>query len=112
MSGDFLDPRLAERLTRAARAAQALSETLWEALLGELADPRAERVAELSERLGEVAAVVASLAQVDARAREPEESVGPRARDTFAQETSDVPASAAPVARGSRAGGQRAARAT
>jgi GGDEF domain-containing protein len=70
MSDDFLDPRLAERLTRAARAAQALSETLWEALLGELADPRSERVAELSERLGEVAAVVASLARVDAHARE------------------------------------------
>ncbi|HEY3866264.1 MAG TPA: diguanylate cyclase [Solirubrobacteraceae bacterium] len=70
MSDDYLDPRLAERLTRAARAAQTLSETLWEALREELADPRSERVAEISERLGEVAAVVASLAHVDARARE------------------------------------------
>ena len=52
-------------------AAQALSETLWEALQEELADPRSGRVAELSERLGEVAAVVASLAHMDARAREP-----------------------------------------
>ena len=78
MSDEFLDPRLAERLTRAARAAQALSETLWEALLQELADPRSERVAELSKQLGEVAAVVASLAQVDARAREPEEPAEPR----------------------------------
>jgi GGDEF domain-containing protein len=70
VSDDTLDPRLAERLTRAGRAAQALSETLWEALQEELADPRPERVAALSEQLGEVAAVVASLARVDARARE------------------------------------------
>jgi GGDEF domain-containing protein len=69
VSDDFPDPRLAERLTRAGRAAQTLSETLWEALLQELADPRPERVAELSEQLGEVAAVVASLARVDLRAR-------------------------------------------
>jgi GGDEF domain-containing protein len=70
VSDNTLDPRLAERLTRAGRAAQALSETLWEALLQELADPRPQRVAELSEQLGEVAAVVASLARVDARGRE------------------------------------------
>jgi GGDEF domain-containing protein len=63
---DDPNPRLAERLTRAARAAQALSETLWEALHEELADPRAQRVVELSERLGEVAATVALLARVDA----------------------------------------------
>ena len=71
----------AERLTRAARAAQALSETLWEALHEELADPRSERVAELSEQLGEVAAAVASLARVDARAREPR-SRAPRTVDS------------------------------
>lgn len=65
MSDDFLDPRLAERLTRAARAAQTLSETLWEALHEELSDPRAQRVAELSEQLGELAAIVASLARAD-----------------------------------------------
>jgi GGDEF domain-containing protein len=78
VSDDFPDPRLAERLTRAARAAQALSETLWEALQEELASPRSERVAELSEQLGEVAAVVASLARVDVRVREqePAEPVG------------------------------------
>jgi GGDEF domain-containing protein len=70
VSDDPPDPRLAERLTRAARAAQALSETLWEALQEELADPRPERVAELSGQLGEVASVVASLARVDARVRE------------------------------------------
>jgi GGDEF domain-containing protein len=70
VSDDFPNPRLAERLTRAARAAQALSETLWEALQEELVDPRSGRVAELSEQLGEVAAVVASLARVDVRVRE------------------------------------------
>ncbi len=67
MSDDPLDPRLAERLTRAARAAQALSETLWEALHAELIDPRCQRVAELAEQLGEVAGTVASLARVDTR---------------------------------------------
>jgi diguanylate cyclase (GGDEF)-like protein len=61
VSDDFLDPRL----TRAARAAQTLSETLWEALHEELSDPRAQRVAELSEQLGELAAIVASLARAD-----------------------------------------------
>jgi GGDEF domain-containing protein len=70
VSDDFPDPRLAERLMRAGRAAQTLSETLWEALQEELTDPRPERVAELSEQLGEVAAAVASLARVDVRARE------------------------------------------
>ncbi len=70
MSDDFLDPRRAERLTRAARAAQTLSETLWEALHEELTDPRAQRVMEFSERLGDLAATVALLAQVKARAPE------------------------------------------
>lgn len=59
---DDLNPRIADRLIRAARAAQALSETLWEALHEELADPRAPRVVELSERLSEVSATVALLA--------------------------------------------------
>jgi GGDEF domain-containing protein len=70
VSDDTADPRLAERLTRAAHAAQALSETLWETLQEELADPRPGRVAELSAKLGEVATVVASLARVDVRVRE------------------------------------------
>lgn len=61
MSDDRADPRLADRLARAARAAHALSETLWEALHEELADPRARRVAELSDRLGEVSATVGLL---------------------------------------------------
>jgi GGDEF domain-containing protein len=78
VSDDFPDPHLAERLERAARAAQALSETLWEALREEVADPRSERVVELSTKLGEVADIVASLARVDARApasTEPAEQV-------------------------------------
>jgi GGDEF domain-containing protein len=58
-----INPRSAERLARAARAAQALSETLWEALHEELGDPSARRVAELSDRLAEVSATVALLAR-------------------------------------------------
>jgi GGDEF domain-containing protein len=69
---DDLNPRSAERLTRAARAAQTLSETLWEALHEELLDrseigQRGQRAAELSERLAEIAMAVAALARVDAR---------------------------------------------
>jgi hypothetical protein len=70
VSDDFLDPRLAERLARAARAAQTLSETLWETLQEELGNPRSERVTELSEQLGALAATVASLARVEDRERE------------------------------------------
>jgi hypothetical protein len=68
VSDDVLNPRTAERLVRAARAAQTLSEALWEALHEELIDPRGLRVAELSERLAEVSTAVASLARVDAAA--------------------------------------------
>ncbi len=111
MSDEILDPRLAERLTRAGRAAQALSETLWETLQEELADPRPEHVAELSAKLGEVVAVLASLARVDPRSRErPDESAGEsshsRAVDTFARKTSGAEISAAsaePTAGGTRA---------
>jgi GGDEF domain-containing protein len=60
-----MSPRSAERLVRAARAARALSETLWEALHEELGDPVQLRVAELSERLADVSAAVALLARVD-----------------------------------------------
>ncbi len=77
MTDDFLDPRRAERLTRAARAAQALSETLWEALHEELGDPHAQRVAELSERLGEVAQTVALLARGRLNTRAPEAPAAP-----------------------------------
>ncbi len=81
MSEDFQDPRRAEHLTRATRAAQTLSETLWEALLQELSDPRGQRVTELSEQLGEVVAIVASLVRVEVRGREePAEPVKPESR--------------------------------
>jgi GGDEF domain-containing protein len=50
-----------ERLVRAARAAQQLCDVLWEALQEELRAPHAERVAELSERLAEVASTIALL---------------------------------------------------
>jgi GGDEF domain-containing protein len=60
-----MSPRNAERLVRAARAAQTLSETLWEALHEELTDPVPRRVAELSERLSDVSATVALLARVN-----------------------------------------------
>jgi GGDEF domain-containing protein len=70
VSDDFLDPRLAERLARAARAAQTLSETLWETLQEELGNPRSQRVTELSEQLGGLAATVASLARAEDRERE------------------------------------------
>lgn len=66
---DLLNPRIAERLTRAARAAQTLSETLWEALHEELIDPRGRRVVELSQRLADVAQSIASLSRVDGAAQ-------------------------------------------
>jgi GGDEF domain-containing protein len=74
VSDDVLNPRLAERLARAAQAAQALSETLWEALHEELSDPREQRVAELSQRLADVSATVVSLARVDAEPSSPQPS--------------------------------------
>lgn len=53
----------AERLVRAARAAQQLSDVLWETLQEELSGgPHAERVRELSGRLVEVSSTVALLA--------------------------------------------------
>jgi GGDEF domain-containing protein len=56
-------PAAAERLVRAARAAQQLSDVLWETLQEELhGGPHAERVRELSERLVEVSSTVALLA--------------------------------------------------
>ncbi len=51
----------AERLTRAAHAAQQLCDTLWESLREELRDPNEERVRELSERLASVSSTVALL---------------------------------------------------
>ncbi|MGA8364880.1 MAG: hypothetical protein WB709_10215, partial [Solirubrobacteraceae bacterium] len=87
MSEEPIDPRSAERLTRAARAAQALSETLWEALHEELTDPMQLRVAELSQRLTDVSATVALLARSI-----PVESAGeaPPATDTQPQPQGSV----------------------
>jgi len=74
-----MNPRTAERpiedrLARAARAAQVLSEALWEALHEELTAPAEQRVAELSERLTDVSATVALLARVDSCISAPGES--------------------------------------
>jgi hypothetical protein len=79
VTDDSLDAALAERLARASRAAQDLCDVLWEALHEELSDrsregPRAQRVAELSERVADVSSTVAALALAatrDLREREP-----------------------------------------
>lgn len=62
MDDDALTPRAAQRLQRAAHAAQELSDALWDALRDELSDARPERVAELSERLVAIAGAVSMLA--------------------------------------------------
>lgn len=54
----------AERLKRAACAAQQLCDTLWESLHDELQNPSEERVRELSERLAAVSSTVALLVTV------------------------------------------------
>jgi hypothetical protein len=66
VADDSLEAVMAERLTRAARAAQDLCDVLWEALHEELSDraangPRAQRVADLSERVANVSATVMAL---------------------------------------------------
>lgn len=79
MADDSLEAVVAERLTRAARAAQDLCDVLWEALHEELADrsphgPRAQRVADLTERVADVSATVMALvryAKPDVYEREP-----------------------------------------
>jgi GGDEF domain-containing protein len=63
-----LDAPAAARLARAARAAEELCATLWEAMGEELAPreelrrPRARRVGELAERLVQICSVIAALA--------------------------------------------------
>ena len=73
---------MVERVGRAARAAQQLCDTLWEALHDELRDPNAVRIRELSVRLGEVSSTVALLASGDfdavALAEEPAAPVAER----------------------------------
>jgi hypothetical protein len=65
---DPLDAAVADRLARAARAAQDLCDVLWEVLHGELSDrarsgPRAQRVADLSGRVADISSTVAMLAR-------------------------------------------------
>ena len=91
-----MNPRSAERLVRAARAAQALSETLWEALHEELASPTASRVTKLSQRLADVSATVALLAGADTGLAAPVQSPAASAR---------TGAGNAPVVHGERSGG-------
>jgi GGDEF domain-containing protein len=116
-----------DRLTRAARAAQTLSEVLWEALHEELNAsqpnaPREQRVAELSERLSDVSTAVASLARGDAR---PSGHTAQRAGSSAPRATaggldglemaSGPPAASAerwPAEPGSGSSGSRVARAT
>jgi hypothetical protein len=66
VADDSLEAVVAERLIRAARAAQDLCDVLWEALHEELSDrslngPHAQRVADLSERVADVSATVMAL---------------------------------------------------
>jgi GGDEF domain-containing protein len=65
-------PSSTERLSRGARAAQSLSEALWETLHEAVAEHRTGGAAELCERLAEISLAVASLA--DAEHRPPPES--------------------------------------
>jgi GGDEF domain-containing protein len=66
-----------ERLARAAQAAQELSGALWEALRDELRAPGAERVAALAQRLSDVVATVALLADERPRHEAADASPGP-----------------------------------
>ncbi len=77
VTDDFIDLRAGQRLARAARAAQTLSEMLWEALNEQLDDaPSRDRVTELSERLADVSLAIASLAHAGPPiASEPDASV-------------------------------------
>jgi GGDEF domain-containing protein len=78
------DGLVLERLARAARAAQQLCDTLWEALHEELLQPSPERIAELTERLAEISSTVALLAAAGAAETpaEPSSPPKPASRDT------------------------------
>ncbi len=81
----------AQRLERAARAAQQLCDTLWEALHEELRDPSNKRVQRLSLRLAEVSSTVALLAGESGGARQHDRPVD----DTGAGSLLDDPAAPA-----------------
>jgi hypothetical protein len=81
VADDPLEAAVADRLARAARAAQDLCDVLWEVLHGELSDrtrsgPRAQRVADLSERVANISSTVAVLAR-DATSEEALEGLSP-----------------------------------
>jgi hypothetical protein len=81
VADDPLEAAVADRLARAARAAQDLCDVLWEVLHGELSDrtrsgPRAQRVADLSERVADISSTVAALAR-DAASDEALEGLSP-----------------------------------
>ncbi len=113
-----LDAPAAARLARAARAAEELCATLWEAMGEELAPreelrrPRARRVGELAERLVQICSVIAALApeeqapelELPGPTREPEIAI----HDTR-REASHVPGAVdGSAAGGSAAGGSAA----
>ncbi len=85
---------MAERMARAARAAQQLCDVLWEAMHDELRlDPDVARVAELSERLAEVSSTMAMLA-----AATPAPAAAPPPHAPVTAPRSDAPAAAMPEA--------------
>ena len=94
-----LSPAAAERLARAARAAQQLSDVLWETLQEELHDHRAERASELSERLVGVSSTVALLAA----ARVGSSNTGSNAQDG-SQAYTGAPSAGVPAASPTSAG--------
>jgi GGDEF domain-containing protein len=63
--------RSGARLARAARAAEELCATLWEAMHDELRLPDVRRVAELAERLAQVCSAVEALAGMELAGMEP-----------------------------------------
>jgi hypothetical protein len=81
VADDPLETAVADRLARAARAAQDLCDVLWEVLHGELSDrtrsgPRAQRVADLSEQVADISSTVAALAR-DAASQEALDGLSP-----------------------------------
>jgi hypothetical protein len=106
MTDESLDAVLAERLTRAARAAQDLCDVLWETLCEELSDrsangPRAQRVADLSERVADISATVAALASYatpGVSEREPATTVEPPAEPGPAAVPEPAKTAASPAA--------------
>jgi GGDEF domain-containing protein len=80
----------AERLARAARAAQQLCDVLWEALHEELRHPNAARIAQLSERLAEVSSTVAMLAVAVPHPPAPSPAVAPAAAPETARPDSPI----------------------